>query len=115
MYKMEQITTYDDNLDEIQCGHLTCDEISTLRLNDVLKESGKYIFQTKMKSKSSSAVVLSITNQECTFNTTPTWQRFVNKFDSIDTTTRKYIELTFPPGEYWFYHTKLEVRSHRRY
>ena len=85
MYKMEQLTTYDDNLDEIQCGHLTCDEISTLRLNDVLKESGKYIFQTKMKSKTSSAVVLSITNQECTFNTTPTWQRFVNKFDSIDT------------------------------
>ena len=57
MYKMEQLTTYDDNLDEIQCGHLTCDETSTLRLNDVLKESGKYIFQTKMKSKSSSAVV----------------------------------------------------------
>ena len=111
MYKMEQLTTYDDNLDEIQCGHLTCDEISTLRLNDVLKESGKYIFQTKMKSKSSSAVVLSITNQECTFNTTPTWQRFVNKFDGIDTTTRKYIELTFPPGEYWFYHTKLETGS----
>lgn len=111
MYKMEQITTYDDNLDEIQCGHLVCDEYSTLRLNDVLKESGKYIFQTKMKSTASSTVTLSITNQDYSFNTTTTWQRFVRKFDSIDATTRKYIELKFAPGEYWFYHTKLEVGS----
>ena len=111
MYKLEQITTYDDNSDQIECGHLICDEKSTLRLNDVLKESGKYIFQTKMKASTSSIVTINISNKQCSFNITTTWQRFIQKFDDIDTTTRKYIEITFNPGEYWFYHTKLEVGS----
>lgn len=111
MYKITQVKTYDENLNEIECGHLICDENSTLRLNDVLKESGKYIFQSKMKSTSSSTVTLDILDNQCTFNVTKTWQRFIHKFDNIDTSIRRYIELTFLPGEYWFYNTKLETGS----
>ena len=111
MYQLSKVSVKDDNLNDIECGYLICDETSTIRLNNVLKDSGNYVFQGKFKSTTSKIVNVSITSSECDLSLSSSWQKFIYKFNNIDATTRKYMEITFPAGEYWFYNLKLETGS----
>ena len=111
MYQLSKVQTQDDNLNNIECGYLICDETSTLRLNNVLKDSGNYVFQGKFKSTSAKTIDVTIDNSECNLALSGSWQKFIYKFSDINATTRKYMEITFPPGEYWFYNLKLETGS----
>lgn len=110
-YKLIKTETFDENLNKIECGHLICDEISTLRLNDVLRESGDYIFQIKIKPSSAAIFNVKIQSKEENILLRTSWNYIIKKFTDIDTTTIKFMELTFTPGEYWFYNTKLETGS----
>lgn len=108
IYKLTSTTMYDDNFQEIECGHLICDEISTMRLCDVLTESGDYTFQMKIKSSTQSQVNISIINEIYQITTTTQWKNNIHVFKNVDSTLRKYIEITFYPGEYYFCNSKLE-------
>ena len=60
IYTLIQESVTGLNGEKVTCGHLSCNEKSTLRLNDVLRNSGDYTFQMKIKAKAASTVQLSI-------------------------------------------------------
>ena len=41
----------------VECGHLSCDEQSILRLDNVLSQSGDYVFQIKAKAKKENTII----------------------------------------------------------
>ena len=96
------------NGESVTCGHLTCTEKSTLRLNDVLRATGDYMFQMKMKAKGAATVQLCIGTSTFNFSITTAFKQFSQLCSNINTSTHKYIELVFPTGEYWFYNMQLE-------
>lgn len=107
-YTLTQQAVTGINGESVTCGHLTCSEKSTLRLNDVLRESGDYYFQMKIKSKSASTVQLCIGTSTFNFSTTTSFIHFKQLCNDINSASHKYIELVFPTGEYWFYNMQLE-------
>lgn len=94
--------------EDIECGHLSCDELSTLRLYDVLQDSPNYIFQIRIRSKQASTPKLYIGGQTKDIPSTTSWGRPVIKIEHV-VNNPKYIELAFPAGEYWFYNAQLET------
>ena len=108
MYQLTKITTSGMCGENIECGHLVCNEKSTLRLNDLLKDSSDYIFQIKIKSTASNNINVLVCGQEQNITSTTTWQHQVLKYNNVSNTP-KYIEITFSSGEYWFYNAKLET------
>lgn len=108
MYQLTKITTSGMCGENIECGHLVCNEKSTLRLNDLLKDSSDYIFQIKIKSTASNNINVLVCGQEQNITSTTTWQHQVLKYNNVSNTP-KYIEITFSPGEYWFYNAQLET------
>lgn len=107
-YTLTQQAVTGINGESVTCGHLTCDEKSTLRLNDVLRESGDYYFQMKIKSKVVATVQLYIGTSTFNFSTTTSFIHFTQLCNNINSASHKYIELVFPSGEYWFYNLQLE-------
>ena len=107
-YTLTQQSITGINGEAVTCGHLTCTEKSTLRLNDVLRESGDYYFQMKIKSKSASTVQLCIGTSVFNFSVTTSFIHFTQLCSNVNTAPHKYIELVFPSGEYWFYNLQLE-------
>lgn len=97
------------NGESVTCGHLTCSEKSTLRLNDVLRDSGDYVFQMKMKAKAAITIQLCIGTSTINFSITTAFKQFYQLCEKINTATHKYIEIVFPTGEYWFYNMQLET------
>ena len=107
-YTLTQQSVTGINGESVTCGHLTCTEKSTLRLNDVLRESGDYYFQMKIKSKAAATVQLYIGTSIFNFSTTTSFIHFTQLCSNINTAPHKYIEIVFPIGEYWFYNMQLE-------
>lgn len=93
--------------EEINCGHIKCDETCTLRLNGVIKSNDSYIYQIVIKALADSKLTLKIGSQSFDLSVTTSWQRLLQKFSVNDSTQN--IDLIFNPGEYWFYNTKLET------
>ena len=92
----------------ITCGHVTCTETATLRLNNTIKIADDYVYQIVIKSASTSNIVLKIGTQSFNLASTTSWQRLIQKF-TIENNNTNYIDLIFSPGEYWFYNAKLET------
>lgn len=109
IYTLIQESVTGLNGEKVTCGHLSCNEKSTLRLNDVLRSSGDYTFQMKIKAKAASTVQLSIGTLTENFSVTTSFQQFNRVCKNINTATHKYIEITFPSGDYWFYNMQLEM------
>lgn len=109
MYELTKQTVLNASNEEIECGHLVCDETSTLRLDNVLTEPGDYVFQIELKSISSNTVFVDILGDSHSLDVTSKWTHFIVKFSDVDTTKSKSLDITFEEGEYWFYHTKLET------
>lgn len=109
MYELTKQIVLNASNEEIECGHLICDETSTLRLDNVLTDPGDYVFQMFLKSTSSATVFVDILGKVQSTTVTSQWQHFIAKFADIDTTKTKSLDITFQEGEYWFYHTKLET------
>lgn len=109
IYTLIQESVTGLNGEKVTCGHLSCNEKSTLRLNDVLRNSGDYTFQMKIKAKAASTVQLSIGTLTENFSVTTSFQQFNRVCKNINTATHKYIEITFPSGDYWFYNMQLEM------
>lgn len=108
MYQLTKVNTSGMCGENIECGHLICNEKSTLRLNNILKDSSDYVFQIKIKSSSPATVSVLVCGQEQNITSTTAWQCPVLKYSEI-INTPKYIEITFSSGEYWFYNTQLET------
>ena len=92
----------------ITCGHVTCTETATLRLNNTIKIADDYVYQIVIKSATTSNIVLKIGTQSFNLASTTSWQRLIQKF-TIENNNTNYIDLIFSPGEYWFYNAKLET------
>lgn len=92
----------------ITCGHVTCTETATLRLNNTIKIADNYVYQIVIKSAATSNIVLKIGTQSFNLASTTSWQRLIQKF-TIENNNTNYIDLIFSPGEYWFYNAKLET------
>lgn len=108
MYKLKTENTSGIYNENVECGHLVCNEPSTLRLNNIFVESSSYVFQMKIKSNITSKVTVLIGNQEKEILSSASWKCSVLKFEEV-TNTQQYIELTFSAGEYWFYNVQLET------
>lgn len=91
----------------ITCGHVTCTETATLRLNNTIKIADDYVYQIVIKSAATSNIILKIGSQSFDLASTTSWQRLIQKF-KIENNETNYIDLIFPSGEYWFYNAKLE-------
>lgn len=92
----------------ITCGHVTCTETATLRLNNTIKIADDYVYQIVIKSAATSNITLKIGTQSFNLASTTSWQRLIQKF-TIENNNTNYIDLIFSPGEYWFYNAKLET------
>ena len=92
----------------ITCGHVTCTETATLRLNNTIKIADDYVYQIVIKSAATSNIVLKIGTQSFNLASTTSWQRLIQKF-TIENNNTNYIDLIFSHGEYWFYNAKLET------
>lgn len=92
----------------ITCGHVTCTETATLRLNNTIKIADDYVYQIVIKSAATSNIVLKIGTQSFNLASTTSWQRLIQKF-TIENNNTNYIDLIFSSGEYWFYNAKLET------
>lgn len=90
------------------CGHVTCTETATLRLNNTIKIADDYVYQIVIRSAATSNIVLKIGTQSFNLASTTSWQRLIQKF-TIENNNTNYIDLIFSPGEYWFYNAKLET------
>ena len=99
IYTLIQESVTGLNGEKVTCGHLSCNEKSTLRLNDVLRNSGDYTFQMKIKAKAASTVQLSIGALTENFSVTTSFQQFNRVCKNINTATHKYIEITFSSGD----------------
>ena len=92
----------------ITCGHVTCTETATLRLNNTIKIADDYVYQIVIRSAATSNIVLKIGTQSFNLASTTSWQRLIQKF-TIENNNTNYIDLIFSSGEYWFYNAKLET------
>lgn len=108
MYKLTKVNTSGMSGENVECGHLICNEKSTLRLESVLKNSSDYTFQIKVKSNITSNIIVNIDGIERTIESLESWQHAILKYSEV-TNTPRYIEITFSSGEYWFYNAKLET------
>ena len=90
------------------CGHVTCTETATLRLNNTIKIADDYVYQIVIRSAATSNIVLKIGTQSFNLASTTSWQRLIQKF-TIENNNTNYIDLIFSSGEYWFYNAKLET------
>lgn len=108
MYKLKTESASGLYNENVECGHLVCNEPSTLRLNNIFVDSSSYVFQMKIKSKAASKIAVLIGNQQKEILSSTSWKCSVLKFEGV-TNTQRYIELTFSAGEYWFYNVQLET------
>lgn len=108
MYKLKTESASGLYNENVECGHLVCNETSTLRLNNIFVDSSNYVFQMKIKSNTSSKITVLIGNQQKEILSSTSWECSVLKFEGV-TNTQRYIELTFSAGEYWFYNVQLET------
>ena len=108
MYKLKTENTSGIYNENVECGHLVCNEPSTLRLNNIFVDSSNYVFQMKIKSNTASKITVLIGNQQKEILSSTSWKCSVLKFEGV-TNTQRYIELTFSAGEYWFYNVQLET------
>lgn len=93
----------------VECGHLSCDEQSILRLDNVLSQSGDYVFQIKAKAKKENTIIqLYIGDSVSDINLTTEFQYTVITYENLNV-NNKYIEIGFPIGDYWFYNLQLET------
>lgn len=80
----------------ITCGHVTCTETATLRLNNTIKIADDYVYQIVIKSATTSNIVLKIGTRSFNLASTTSWQRLIQKF-TIENNNTNYIDLIFSP------------------
>lgn len=80
----------------IICGHVTCTETATLRLNNIIKIADDYVYQIVIKSAATLNITLKIGTQSFNLSSTTSWQRLIQKF-TIENNNINYIDLIFSP------------------
>ena len=107
IYTLEKESVTGLNGEQTECGHLSCDEYSILRLEDVFGQSGDYIFQMKAKAKVDSVIELVVENENTPISLSTNFQHISLSYENLKVSD-KYIEIGFPSGDYWFYNLQLE-------
>ena len=90
-----------------ECGHIVCDEVATMRLEDVLSDAGYYAMSMRIKSAGNGSVTFLIRSDQKTFPTSAAWER-KEMITNVSSITDRFMEIQFAPGEYWIFHAKLE-------
>ena len=107
IYTLEKESVTGLNGEQTECGHLSCDEYSILRLEDVFGQSGDYTFQMKAKAKVNSVIELVVGNENTPISLSTNFQHISLSYENLKVSD-KYIEIGFPSGDYWFYNLQLE-------
>ena len=95
----------------VPCAHITCTEAANFRMENVLDtiNSGSFTFQSVMRSNANRNIVIAVGNKEATYELTNAWAKFVTLYEDVDPQTGgRDMNIFFPAGEYWLYHTMLE-------
>ena len=95
----------------VPCAHITCTEAANFRMENVLDtiNSGSFTFQSVMRSNANRNIVIAVGNKEATYELTSAWAKFVTLYEDVDPQTGgRDMNIFFPAGEYWLYHTMLE-------
>ena len=106
----------------VQCSHIVCPEPANFRMEDVLTvpsvddvvdgetvlSGGYFTWQTVAKSSEPKTIVVLVGNVEATFSLETGWKRYIQVYKEVDTTVSQDVNIFFPAGEYWLYHTMLE-------
>ena len=94
----------------VQCSHITCPEPANFRMEDVLEvvSGGYFTWQTVAKASQPRTIVVLVGNVEASFDLTTDWTKFIQVYEAVDPTSNRDVNIFFPAGEYWLYHTMLE-------
>ena len=96
----------------VQCSHITCPDEANFRMENVLDNAvlsdGIFTWQTVAKASEAKTITVRVGNVEANFNLTTDWTRFVQPYTSVDPSISRDVNIYFPAGEYWLYHTMLE-------
>ena len=86
MYSLKEKTVLGLYNENVECGHLVCNEPSTLRLSNIFVDSSSYVFQMKVKSNVMSKITVLIGNQQKEILSSTSWKCSVLKFEEVTNT-----------------------------
>lgn len=100
------ITTY--NGASIQCAKISADKECTWRFSKTLNFDGNYAWQFIIKADADTQVDVTVGNRTETFDVSTSFELLSHSFKDVEASNYPYVEINFPIGVFYIYHTQLE-------
>lgn len=100
------ITTY--NGASIQCAKISADKECTWRFSKTLNFNGDYAWQFIIKADADTQVDVTVGNRTETFDVSTSFELLSHSFKNVEASNYPYVEINFPIGVFYIYHTQLE-------
>lgn len=92
----------------VECAKITADKPCTWRFSKTLNFSGSYAWQFVIKADEDTQVDVTVGNQTETFDVSTEFELLSHVFENVEADNYPYVEIKFPIGEFYVYHTQLE-------
>lgn len=92
----------------VECAKITADKPCAWRFSKTLNFSGSYAWQFVIKADEDTQVDVTVGNQTETFDVSTEFELLSHVFENVEADNYPYVEINFPIGEYYIYHTQLE-------
>lgn len=92
----------------VECAKITADKACTWRFSKTLNFDGNYAWQFIIKADADTQVDVTVGNQTETFDVSTSFELLSHSFKNVEASNYPYVEINFPIGVFYVYHTQLE-------
>lgn len=92
----------------VECAKITADKARTWRFSKTLNFDGNYAWQFVIKADADTQVDVTVGNQTETFDVSTSFELLSHSFKNVEASNYPYVEINFPIGVFYIYHTQLE-------
>lgn len=92
----------------VECAKITADKACTWRFSKTLNFDGNYAWQFIIKADADTQVDVTVGNRTETFDVSTSFELLSHSFKNVEASNYPYVEINFPIGVFYVYHTQLE-------